>query len=135
MIYERYRFTLPDGVAISCRKLRFLKYYNQSDTQGPFRPWHDRHEGPREVTLREKCNSGKSLQDGTSSRGNRRTDACRDRRAGNLCCENKQWCFQELGTEKEAVLHTPTQSAPHTTKMGGHTTTCVTAFTTRSLGV
>ena len=47
-------FTLPDGVTTRCRKLRFRKYYNESDNQGPFRTWHERLEGPREVTPREK---------------------------------------------------------------------------------
>ena len=77
-IFERYRFqcrnqeagetgSLPDGVTKRCRKLRFRKYYNQSDNQGPFRTWHERLEGPREVTSRETSNSRKSLRDGTSS--------------------------------------------------------------------
>ena len=46
-------FTLLDGVTTRCRKLRFRKYYNQSDNQGPFRSWHERLEGPIEVTSRK----------------------------------------------------------------------------------
>ena len=79
-IYERYRFQCRNQEAgetgshyltelrhAACRKLRFRKYHNQPDNQGPFRAWHERLERPREVTSRDKSNPGKSLRNGTSS--------------------------------------------------------------------
>ena len=50
-IYERYRFQGRNQEACETGSyylmLRFRKYYNQSDNQGPFRTWHERLEGPR----------------------------------------------------------------------------------------